>query len=101
MRTDKELVQILLDNLESLMNKNDCYGLCSCINYLYGCDKIKYQETIRLDDIINKYVLPYKFLSFNPLRKDNTKNSYWWANGKITPRRKFLTAVLKQLDNEK
>jgi len=81
MRTDRELIELLYDNLYEHF---DC-GLCwTAINMEYA-GIITTIEERRINYILGKYEPP------------GTITPFWWTAGNIEPRREFLENLLNKL----
>lgn len=89
MKTDKELLQIMLDNKQHF-----CYGLCYWADTLYFHDILTEDEYFRLDHYISEN-LPtftwYKLL--HPFEV-----AYCWEKDDIAPRIKWIEAQIKKLE---
>ena len=86
-RTIKELLQILLDNIDCIkIARYKC--LCALILYLYCIDKITWKE----------YILIYKYIKNNiPI---NAWNPYGWKPRLILPRKKWLKEHIELLSKK-
>lgn len=91
MRTDKELIQIALDNLDEYFET----GLCAYFEDLWREDIINPEEVDKLLDIIES--IPTR--KFYQCWKDKCipirHRGCWWEVGEIEPRRKYLEYLLK------
>lgn len=89
MRTNVELIQILLDSVKknfsyfAIKPKTNSAGLCSAITFLMHKSLISYDEGNKLEKILDIY------------RPENTeRRHYWWKPGRKYPRVKFLKKIL-------
>ena len=80
MRTNKELLQLLLDNIDRLQ-----FGLCHLVNTLRIREEITNKEYEHLHKIIN----------CNP-PAIRTSFSYYWPIGRQEPRIKWLEQQIKK-----
>lgn len=100
MRTNKELIQILLENI-NLIPK--CNGLCFLIGRLCNENVISIGEGQRLNEIINKYIVNKTTVKRFFVDRRRVKHShrgcpdYFFSPGEIKPRRKYLEYLLKVL----
>lgn len=88
MRTDKELLELLLSNLEEVMKKEKATGVCYVIYSLYRDNKIGYFEGDRLTYIIQE----------NPT-KYYEKNCWLFPPFEIAPRIEYLKQLIKKYEN--
>lgn len=82
-RTIKELLQLMLDNKRLFT-----HGLCIWSNTLYNDNLITYEERSLLWDYIRDNKPKNSLL--NPYMLFNTKFYYYWIDGCIRPRIKWL-----------
>lgn len=100
MRTNKELIQILLENI-NLIPK--CNGLCFLIGRLCNENVISIGEGQRLNEIINKYIVDKKTIKVFFVDKRRVKNTqkyqsdYFFPPREIEPRKKYLEYLLEVL----
>jgi transcriptional regulator CtsR len=92
MRTDKELIELLLDKVVKDFNflgipKVNARGLCRSINLLMKEYVICYKEERILTRLITEAAIKYGYY----------KSYYWWNDGRKRPRVKFLQRMLKEL----
>ncbi len=87
MRSNKELLQILLDSIDS-MN----YGLCGLVFDLYLVNKLSSVERIRLSRYIKSYAPP-RYNVLGDLCKYN------WPVCEKGPRAEWLKAEIKKLES--
>ena len=87
MRSDRELLQLLLDNKEYFE-----YGLCIQSASLYSIDKISKEEHLRI-----RY---YLSTNVNTTRKRRCAG-YYWPRGKWKPREKWLISEINKLDGKR
>lgn len=83
MRTIKELLQLMLDNVDVIKDREK--GLCYVINYLFGNQIINSNEQDILDVYINDNKPWYK-----------TLHIFWWKPGDIAPRKRWLEKHIKK-----
>lgn len=101
MRTNKELLQIAIDNIE-LFTSTGCYGLCVYITELECKDIITYNERRVLRYCIFNYIKDptwiNKFITGAPNIKgyNNVHTQYFWEMGDVKPRLRYLKWLLKQ-----
>lgn len=84
MRTDKELMQLMLDNLD----ENFISGLCSLICILRCRLIISFEEAERIRDLINLHL---------PEKKYGLFSWYCWPMKEKQPRIEFLKNLLNKL----
>jgi len=100
MRTDKELIQILLENINLI---SDVKGLCFLITALLYKDIISINESKRLNEIINKYIVNKNTIKVFFVDKRRVKSSqmyysdYFFPPREIEPRKKYLEYLLEVL----
>lgn len=84
-RSDVELLQLLLDNINSI----DMFrtGLCILSAYLLSKDQITPMEHSRITHIIHEHKPKHLCRS----------QAYYWPQGEIAPRLEFLNQLIKQL----
>lgn len=80
MRTDKQLIQLVLDNFD----KHFKSGLCNLALHLLFNRDITYNEYCLLMEIIK-------------LGRPSKPYGFWWPVGQREPRIEFLNKLLKQL----
>ena len=89
MKTDKELLELLLINVKHYMiglDKFNSSGLCSVIKSLCIDDIISYHERTILDKLIVSFEHPiYRF-----------HQGFWWVPGQAKPRIEWLKTILKE-----
>lgn len=88
MRSIKELLEVMLDNKDLFMS-----GLCMWSTSLYVRDIISYDEHIVLKNYIRSNRPPFydNFTIFcHTIRRDNPAYHYYWKDGKIKPRIKWI-----------
>lgn len=92
MRSNKELQQILLDNIHTFDT-----GLCKWLSELYLNDIITTEELDYILVLFEKNRPHYKFYHklFNPDKIQPKESIYWWKMGYIKPRIKFIKKHLK------
>lgn len=101
MRTDKELVQIALDNFIKEIKENDYFftGLCSFFSYLTVIDEISTEERWRLSEIIYEHIdyskCPYAYVFIPNVRQ--SWSGFWWKKGNKYYRKRFLKYLLKRV----
>lgn len=88
-RTNKELLQVMLNNISIMKNEYTIDGLCILVNYLYNVNLINYKEKQKLLNYLKKY-LPEKI-------KSGTNQDYCWKPGLIKPRIKWLEEQIQKL----
>lgn len=86
MRTNKELLQVFLDNQKLFET-----GLCSWIDALLCVNLINNEEFKYLNDLI----LKHKPILYRLRISKNSIYGYYWEKGKIEPRIKWLKKHLK------
>ena len=94
MRTDKELLELSLKYINIYFKT----GLCNYFHKLWTCNYISSSEYNRLRELIS-YIKPrkrYQIWRNNSIPK--THSDYWWPDGKITPRIKYLKYLLKHIN---
>lgn len=91
MRTNKQLLKVLLDN-KNLFDRGLCWWIC-CLRIE---DLITIEEENHLKEIVcynrPKYRLYHEI--YNP-NKLNSNNSYFWYRGYLKPRLEFLKKHLR------
>lgn len=97
MRSNKELVQICIDNIH-LFKKNNCSGLCSYFHYLNFYKIITQEEFKKLLALIYSETEKVTFLNSWFIWKVNERRPgiYFWKEGKLRPRLRFLKWLLKK-----
>lgn len=96
LRTNKELIQILLNNFD----KHFRYGLCYFISRLYDLNYITKKEVNVLFELIKKYKKYNTFfnrLIYKKERLVDPLNHYYWPKDEPAPRRKFLEYLLTRV----
>lgn len=88
MRTTKELLEVMLNNKQIFST-----GLCSWAGQLYWNGMINRDEEARLAVYI-RVSRPSKFSSFGAFK--NRSSGYYWPNGDINPRIKWLKKHIKK-----
>ncbi len=85
MKTDKELLQLILDNIKEGFSNPDynCDGLCLVV--LFIIDEITLDERMKLNTYLKKYLPRHK------------KDDYCWIPGKLEPRIKWLNEQINKL----
>ena len=91
MRSNKEILEIMLDNVERI---RDTGGLCRLAFRLYCYNIITFSEAANIETYImdNR---PFMFSSINALLSVNSL--YHWPKGKVKPRAKWLKKHIKKL----
>lgn len=94
-RTNKELIQIVLDNFD----KYFIYGLCHLIDKLYYVGYITGEENWILLDLIKKYKKYNTFFNRLIYKKERLVDLglYYWDSGEPEPRRKYLEYLLTRV----
>lgn len=93
MRDLKELLIILLDNVEELMGeKRLASGLCWTAWLLYRANIINGKEESLIDKFINLNMPEYYASPY-----DNFVSSYGWKRGAVEPRIKWLNEQIEKL----
>ena len=87
MRTTKELLILLRDELP---NRIDDEGMCSVIQFM------KFDRLISYDEM---KLLEYYLIKNDPKTK-HLNTDYWWEEGDLAPRIKWLNKQIKRLKNE-
>lgn len=89
MRTEKELLQVLLDNIGLLK-----YGLCGLARDLHISDKkiLSFKEYMSIKQYIRENA-PVRYLD------DGEESVYHWPVGEIEPRRVWLEEEIKKLES--
>lgn len=82
MRIDKELIQLMLDNLDEYF----CISLCLTTPMLYARGIISGDEEIKIDSIV---------FDNRPNKKQG--GGYFWPKYELEPRREFLQNILNKL----
>ena len=101
MRTTKELLIVVRDNLESTISRNiGVGGICTAINYLCRDDILTQEERNALFDYMDKNIPRNARLRRKkyPLEKDTTfiLSRHWWTPRSIPPRMKWLNKHIKK-----
>ncbi len=104
MRTNKELIQILIDNFH-LFEEYRCLGLCIYIDNLYFDNiLVNISEKKRLDLIIKENIILKKWYNIFNWGKPNfikiNKGGYYWESDLKEPRLKYLNFLLNKYENE-
>lgn len=84
MRTNKELLQVFLDNQHAFST-----GLCNWTDKLSGI--LSWEERLKIENLIEKHK---PILAKLGISKDSKWN-YYWKKGEIKPRIKWLKKHLK------
>lgn len=98
MRTEKELIQIAIDNI-SLFKKYKSGGLCNYFHILYVYSILNRDEKIFLKDLINKHIKPKPSLlnriicGIKPYHRLVEKH-WFWEMYKLAPRLVYLKYLL-------
>ena len=88
MKSIKEILELGLDNIETIINYN--HGLCGLFMCLKFSDFINDKEYLK----IIKYLKKNKpYFTYNNIFKNS---SYWWKPGKVKPRKKWLIKHIKK-----
>lgn len=87
MRSDKELLQLLLDNKDIFQT-----GLCLLAGTLYCRCKISAKEMLRIPDYLRTNVSTYY--------KENGY-AYYWPIGEWEPREEWLKKEINKLDGKR
>jgi hypothetical protein len=87
MRTNKELLELMLENQQYFKS-----GLCWWIENMYRRGIITEAEC----DSLEYYLSQNKPITFYKILRMNT-NSYWWRIGDIKPRIKWIEKHIKKL----
>jgi hypothetical protein len=91
MRSNKEILQIMLDNVQLIRDRK---GLCSLASSLYRSSIITFVEAAS----IQKYIMenrPFALSSIDTLRSVNSL--YYWPKYKVKPRAKWLKKHIRKL----
>ena len=90
-RTQKELLEVMLANIGSLRS-----GLCFLSSELFTQGIITFDEHIVMGNYI-KYHKPSIFSSWNAFIHDCSRSPYYWSRGDVEPRIKWLKQHIKKL----
>lgn len=105
-RTDKELIQIALDNFDELFERYD-NGLCAYFYRLRIKNLINKDEYIYLKNLIYDYIKEPNFfnkLFFHKARigdKTMIDTNYFWKVGLKEPRKRYLEYLLTKVKQNK
>lgn len=87
MRTDKELLELVLQNLGEKMYNWNCGGICGVVSIMESHKIINYIEESRLYSIIDE----------NPTNTYlNTNSSYYFTPKEVEPRIEYLKQLIKK-----
>ena len=89
MRSNKELLQLLLKRTEYFINPKSnflirSHGLCQVIQEMYYYIDINYSEKVQLITLINLFDHPIY------------GSDFWWKPEELKPRTDWLTKILKR-----
>lgn len=93
MKTDKELLQIMLDNKQHF-----CYGLCYWAANLYYYDILTEDEYFRLDHYISENLPTFTWYKLLHPLITTIGTGYCWEKDNIAPRIKWIEAQIKKLE---
>ena len=82
MRDTKELLGIMLENIERIDNG----GMCRLVDFLWLSGVISVDEAILLDDYL---------IQNEPTDRDIS--AFWFKRGEVEPRKKWLEEEIKKL----
>lgn len=88
MRTDKELLEVLLENVERCLTIKGNFGLCASIDTIYFDSLIEYNEYARLQSIIHE----------NP-RNEFFLKQFYFEPRLVEPRIKYLKELIQKYEN--
>jgi len=86
MRTEKELLILLRDELPKMIKRFDC-GMCLVITLLHKKRLMSYDEMKLLENYLIENDPNITYLTTN----------YWWENGELEPRINWLNKQIETL----
>jgi len=94
MKTNKQLLQIILTDGDKNFKNESNYGICGFSTSLVRCGEINATECHK----IKKYIKTHRPKPGDKHYRPSHKNSpYYWATGAWKPRRKWLKDQIKNM----
>ena len=87
MRSDKELLQLLLDNKQYFSR-----GLCALVTYIYRKQIVSYEEFLQIS--------LYIYVNAKTPKREKGE-AYYWPICKWKPREKWIKSEIKKLNGKK
>jgi hypothetical protein len=87
MRSDKELLELVLKEFPEMFKTNQVNCLCYCVNVLLFDMVITYEEERRLKYIFAQNITDYYI---------NQDTGYYFPKGEIEPRQEYLKQLIEK-----
>jgi hypothetical protein len=100
MRTDRELLKVVINNFYRFKTIYNSFGLCDYFYYLCRDNVISFEEMNQLNFLIcqninNSFGLNYILSFFKPNYRNINVGYYFWKPGLKKPRLRYLKYLLK------